>query len=736
MLQALKTSTVTSLDLSYAALSANAMPHVSKYLELNVHLNVLVLSGNERIGSAGAAALAEGFEMNRGCREVGLGNTQQTDGSLVQLLASFDNANAVRRLDFSANLLGNGPLATFDGSNIAALAIEEIDFSWNSLNHRHASLLARTVQAGDLLCLKLAWNNVGDMGVLLFCDAVAASNWCALKTLDLSHNKLGPRAIVGLADLLSHALQPVNGGVWELDDLILSGNSFGRLALRFLLLIHLMVCNNIERQRTLEINDCLLNHQKSEGELPSGAMVLPLGSGLPTTNPSALVAQQFFQLELSAVFARAELRVLLLLRTLGLHQWPKATLGSRPMLPNDGRIANETASILKPFDLPTSGSLSLSVSTSAKGSQPLALTAKMENVLLRLIDQQHLHVLHDEDDAADVTFARSAPLRMQQDGVTLIQMLSSSFRFSLTQIEQLSSKFDDPKARANVLAHLGLRAESFGRFWREYVPRLPRVVADLLLHELVPFAFLTDENMTGHYELNMQRPIDRSFLIALIESNEWSLSAQAACGFPDTSQTLSGCGGWRNVTLNGKRCVSIREFDAVPSDGLLVFDYVSVLPPHAFTPIRSNDEFVLWLNTFRSTHPFVSEEATLRSSVGYRSTMVAIAHMRAGHIDVGLSAAQLRTLVHALPKSLQVEAVVALWSRVTDARNFGQASHTATHKYSLPSFKLRRVHVVRNTCGQYTQRQLPLLMLLWFVKLPRLFNGYDLGRSELAVLNL
>ena len=72
--------------------------------------------------------------------------------------------------------------------------------------------------------------------------------------------------------MLSHALAPVNGGLYELDDLVLSGNSFGRSALRFLLLVHLLITNETARQRTLEINECLLSHQHRETEVRLSAL--------------------------------------------------------------------------------------------------------------------------------------------------------------------------------------------------------------------------------------------------------------------------------------------------------------------------------------------------------------------------------------------------------------------------------------------------------------------------------
>ncbi len=65
-------------------------------------------------------------------------------------------------------------------------------------------------------------------------------------------------------------------------------------------------------------------------QLPSSVLVQPLGECCGAT--VGAIAQSF-ELDLSAVFARAELRVLLLLRTLGFHEWLKATLnGSKPMM--------------------------------------------------------------------------------------------------------------------------------------------------------------------------------------------------------------------------------------------------------------------------------------------------------------------------------------------------------------------------------------------------------------------
>jgi hypothetical protein len=105
----------------------------------------------------------------------------------------------------------------------------------------------------------------------------------------------------------------------------------------------------------------------------------------------------------------------------------------------------------------------------------------------------------------------------------------------------------------------------------------------------------------------------------------------------------------------------------VLTTGLLAFDYVSPLLPEASTPIRADHDFTHWLSALKAKlKTMLSDEP--RST--YHAVMVAIAHLRAAHIECGLSAAQLRLLLHALPKPLQPDATVALWSRVTDAQHF------------------------------------------------------------------
>lgn len=75
---------------------------------------------------------------------------------------------------------------------------------------------------------------------------------------------------------------------------------------------------------------CCTTVRRAWLQLPSSVLVQPLGECCGATVGATA---QSFELELSAVFARAELRVLLLLRTLGFHEWLKATLnGSKPML--------------------------------------------------------------------------------------------------------------------------------------------------------------------------------------------------------------------------------------------------------------------------------------------------------------------------------------------------------------------------------------------------------------------
>jgi hypothetical protein len=112
---------------------------------------------------------------------------------------------------------------------------------------------------------------------------------------------------------------------------------------------------------------------------------------------------------------------------------------------------------------------------------------------------------------------------------------------------------------------------------------------------------------------------------------------------------------------------------------------VSPLLPEASTPIRADHDFTHWLSALKAKlKTMLSDEP--RST--YHAEMVAIAHLRAAHIECGLSAAQLRLLLHALPKPLQPDATVALWSRVTDAQHFVSEVRATVRTAAQPSRRL------------------------------------------------
>ena len=88
----------------------------------------------------------------------------------------------------------------------------------------------------------------------------------------------------------------------------------------------------------------------------------------------------------------------------------------------------------------------LAVAVCAKATAPIALTSHMALALLRLINSSHHMDLVGEDDAADVSFARAAPLRMVEDGVTLLQAVPR--------------RAAEPSRHGIAIAALGLRSLS------------------------------------------------------------------------------------------------------------------------------------------------------------------------------------------------------------------------------------------------------------------------------------
>jgi hypothetical protein len=160
------------------------------------------------------------------CRNVGL--TAQAGMSVSRLLSS---KGCLRILDVSENTLGDAGVANLSGAF--------------SMDHTKA-LQKQCISVMTLTVLDLSYNSVTDVGVVALCRGLSqllrrtanVGLSLALKVLRLSHNNIGDKAALCLAQLLNTPITPTNdrlgglrssqngatGATLELEELCLDGN--------------------------------------------------------------------------------------------------------------------------------------------------------------------------------------------------------------------------------------------------------------------------------------------------------------------------------------------------------------------------------------------------------------------------------------------------------------------------------------------------------------------------------
>jgi hypothetical protein len=160
------------------------------------------------------------------CRNVGL--TAQAGMSVSRLLSS---KGCLRILDVSENTLGDAGVANLSGAF--------------TMDHTKA-LQKQCISVMTLTVLDLSYNSVTDVGVVALCRGLSqllrrtanVGLSLALKVLRLSHNNIGDKAALCLAQLLNTPITPTNdrlgglrssqngatGATLELEELCLGGN--------------------------------------------------------------------------------------------------------------------------------------------------------------------------------------------------------------------------------------------------------------------------------------------------------------------------------------------------------------------------------------------------------------------------------------------------------------------------------------------------------------------------------
>ena len=159
----------------------------------------LDLRGN-RLGPAGAAALALGLAANGGLTCVDVRYNRITGDGAAQL---------------SAAVLGNLKIEMFNKIPIKEMRADsftELDLMWKGLCVEGGMVVAGLIPVmGSLTKLSLAWNYLKEKGTKAICEALKQNK--TLKELDLSGHTIGGEAgAKHVADMLG-----VNGGLTALD---------------------------------------------------------------------------------------------------------------------------------------------------------------------------------------------------------------------------------------------------------------------------------------------------------------------------------------------------------------------------------------------------------------------------------------------------------------------------------------------------------------------------------------
>ncbi|XP_028026476.1 leucine-rich repeat-containing protein 74B-like [Bombyx mandarina] len=183
---------VKRLDLSYNQLSEDACYHLGELLGDNFNLKELVLTGC-RIGTEGIRRLVVRLSA-RTMKELDLSKNEFGETGFKYLADQIANGAVIKRLNLSNNDLGEGSAEELAAALERNNTIKCLDLSWNQLFRGSTAFIIELCRSRVLKELNLAWNGLFVGRPISYLLTVPT-----LTTLDLSNNKLIPRAIKAIA---------------------------------------------------------------------------------------------------------------------------------------------------------------------------------------------------------------------------------------------------------------------------------------------------------------------------------------------------------------------------------------------------------------------------------------------------------------------------------------------------------------------------------------------------------
>jgi Ran GTPase-activating protein (RanGAP) involved in mRNA processing and transport len=166
---------------------------------------------NNKIGDAGAQALAEMLKVNNTLQKLGLGGNQIGDAGAQALAEMLKIHSTLQQLDLGYNRMGDdGAQALAEMLKINS-TLQQLDLGYNRMGDDGAQALAEMLKVNSALQQLNLWNNkIGTVGTQALASMLKVNT--TLQRLDLHNNRIGDTGAQALAEMLkvNSTLQQLN----------------------------------------------------------------------------------------------------------------------------------------------------------------------------------------------------------------------------------------------------------------------------------------------------------------------------------------------------------------------------------------------------------------------------------------------------------------------------------------------------------------------------------------------
>ena len=200
---------VTRLSMSDCDLHADHVSVFLKKVSKNKLKCIQTLSLNDnRIGSEGAAALAEGLKSCTNLQNLELSLNSIGAKGAAALAEGLKSCNNLQNLEFYRNNIGSNGAAALAKGLCSCNNLQKLSFQSDYIGDDGATALVQVLKScSNLHTLDLTENNISAVGASALAEGLKSCN--NLQTLALSHNRVGDDGVAALAEGLKscHNLQ-------------------------------------------------------------------------------------------------------------------------------------------------------------------------------------------------------------------------------------------------------------------------------------------------------------------------------------------------------------------------------------------------------------------------------------------------------------------------------------------------------------------------------------------------